>query len=120
MAKLASSPPNALNSQFTPTYGMVLNLLQNFSMDEASYLVNKSFGAYTSDRRTQPMTDELQGRQDLLDEAKNFDCPVNLDLDSFLNHLQDRETISKLNKQKKPSRTPSKKNGERRRFLWPA
>lgn len=112
MAKLASSPANSLNSQFTPTYGMVLNLLQKFSLDEAGYLVNKSFGAFTSDRRTQPITDELADRQSLLDEAKNFPCPVNLTLEQFLDHLADRETISKLNKQKGRVERQAKKMGE--------
>ena len=45
-AKLAIGKPNPLVSQFTPNYSMVLNLLQNHSMDNIKELLNKSFGQY--------------------------------------------------------------------------
>lgn len=45
-AKLATSSPNPLVSQFTPNYSMVLNLLQNHSVDQIKTLLSKSFGQY--------------------------------------------------------------------------
>lgn len=45
-AKLATSEANPLVSQFTPNYSMVLNLLQNHSIDQIKDLLNKSFGQY--------------------------------------------------------------------------
>ncbi len=44
--KLATSPPDPLVSQFTPSYGMVLNLLQRYSLEKAKQLVEMSFGRY--------------------------------------------------------------------------
>ena len=45
-AKIATSPPEPLVSQFTPNYSMVLNLLQNHSVEKIKDLLNKSFGQY--------------------------------------------------------------------------
>ena len=43
---LAISQPNDLVSQFTPSYGMVLNLLQNYSLEKSKELIKRSFGSY--------------------------------------------------------------------------
>ncbi len=43
---LAISKPNPLESQFTPSYGMVLNLLQNYNLDKSRELIKRSFGSF--------------------------------------------------------------------------
>jgi superfamily II RNA helicase len=53
-AFLATSQPDPLISQFTPTYGMVLNLLQTHTLDEARELVERSFGQFTATSHLQP------------------------------------------------------------------
>ncbi|MEM6251412.1 MAG: DEAD/DEAH box helicase [Cyanobacteria bacterium P01_D01_bin.156] len=45
---LALAKPDPLVSQFTPSYGMVLNLLQTHSLPETRDLVERSFGQYLS------------------------------------------------------------------------
>ena len=45
---LALAKPDPLVSQFTPSYGMVLNLLQTHSLEETRALVERSFGQYLS------------------------------------------------------------------------
>ncbi|EDX86141.1 DSHCT domain family [Synechococcus sp. PCC 7335] len=45
-ASLALAPPDPLVSQFTPSYGMVLNLLQVHTAEEAQELIERSFGQY--------------------------------------------------------------------------
>lgn len=45
-AFLATAAPDPLISQFTPSYGMVLNLLQRHTLTEARELVERSFGQY--------------------------------------------------------------------------
>jgi superfamily II RNA helicase len=47
-AYLATSKADPLVSQFTPSYGMVLNLLQTHTIEEARELVERSFGNYLS------------------------------------------------------------------------
>ncbi len=44
--QLATSPADPLVSQFTPSYGMVLNLLQRYELPKAKELVERSFGRY--------------------------------------------------------------------------
>ncbi|MFM9040751.1 MAG: DEAD/DEAH box helicase [Vulcanococcus sp.] len=44
--QLATSPADPLVSQFTPSYGMVLNLLQRYELSKAQELVERSFGRY--------------------------------------------------------------------------
>jgi len=44
--QLATSPADPLVSQFTPSYGMVLNLLQRYDLAKARELVERSFGRY--------------------------------------------------------------------------
>lgn len=47
-AYLATSKADPLVSQFTPSYGMVLNLLQTHTLEEAQDLIERSFGHYLS------------------------------------------------------------------------
>ncbi len=44
--QLATAPADPLVSQFTPSYGMVLNLLQRYDLIKARELVERSFGRY--------------------------------------------------------------------------
>lgn len=48
---LATAPPDPLGSHFTPTYGMVLNLLQRHTLEECGFLVSRSFGQFLDDVR---------------------------------------------------------------------
>ncbi|MBW4467431.1 MAG: DEAD/DEAH box helicase [Pegethrix bostrychoides GSE-TBD4-15B] len=45
---LATSKADPLVSQFSPSYGMVLNLLQTHNIEEAQNLIERSFGNYLS------------------------------------------------------------------------
>lgn len=58
-AELATSPADPLVSQFAPSYGMVLNLLQTHDIEEVRELVERSFGKYLSDMSLAPKQQEL-------------------------------------------------------------
>ncbi len=83
-AHVATSEPEALNSQFTPTYGMVLNLLQRGSLEAAQTLVRKSFGQFTWQRRLEPLTDELQELRAQENHYKKILSEAGLDEEKFL------------------------------------
>ncbi|MEM9274269.1 MAG: DEAD/DEAH box helicase [Cyanobacteria bacterium P01_F01_bin.143] len=51
---LATSSPEPLMSRFTPSYGMVLNLLQKHSLDEVKELLAKSFAEYLAQKKLAP------------------------------------------------------------------
>ncbi|MBW4617243.1 MAG: RNA helicase [Desmonostoc vinosum HA7617-LM4] len=58
-AYLATSKPDPLVSQFTPSYGMVLNLLQTHTLEQAKELVERSFGQYMANLHLKPSYDEI-------------------------------------------------------------
>ncbi|WP_414753859.1 DEAD/DEAH box helicase [Anabaena sp. CCY 9910] len=58
-AYLATSKPDPLVSQFTPSYGMVLNLLQTHTIDEAKELIERSFGQYMATLHLRPDYEEI-------------------------------------------------------------
>ena len=61
--QLATSPADPLVSQFSPSYGMVLNLLQRHDLAKARELVERSFGRYLAGL-------DLVDEQDLLDQLR--------------------------------------------------
>ena len=77
VAELVLSDANPLESRFSPSYSMVLNLLQRFSLDEAKELILKSFGYFSSGSRLKPL---LQLKSSLEGEirAREFVCPSKL------------------------------------------
>ena len=74
-AKLATSPSEPLVSQFTPNYSMVLNLLQNHSMDQIKDLLNKSFGQYILNKELINYVSEKSNIEVELKELVNYPCP---------------------------------------------
>ncbi|MBK1988256.1 RNA helicase [Sphaerospermopsis aphanizomenoides BCCUSP55] len=58
-AYLATSPADPLVSQFTPSYGMVLNLLQTHTLEQAKELIERSFGQYMATLYLKPEYDEM-------------------------------------------------------------
>ncbi|NJR50337.1 MAG: RNA helicase [Leptolyngbyaceae cyanobacterium CSU_1_3] len=56
---LATTGADPLVSQFTPSYGMVLNLLQTHTIDEAKELIERSFGQYLSTLYLRPQQQEV-------------------------------------------------------------
>ncbi|MBE9115154.1 DEAD/DEAH box helicase [Lusitaniella coriacea LEGE 07157] len=53
-AYLATATPEPLRSWFTPSYGMVLNLLQKHTIKEAKDLLERSFAEYLAQRKLAP------------------------------------------------------------------
>ena len=56
---LARADSDPLVSQFAPSYGMVLNLLQNHTIEEAQSLVERSFGRFVATLHLQPQQEEI-------------------------------------------------------------
>jgi superfamily II RNA helicase len=58
-SKLAKAPPEPLRSQFTPSYGMVLNLLQKHTIDQAKQLLELSFAEYLAQLQLSPQEEAI-------------------------------------------------------------
>ncbi|ARV61538.1 DEAD/DEAH box helicase [Nostocales cyanobacterium HT-58-2] len=69
-AYLATSQPDPLVSQFTPSYGMVLNLLQTHTLEEAKELIERSFGQYLANLHLRPQHEYLVHLQTQLDQLQ--------------------------------------------------
>ena len=67
--QLATSPADPLVSQFTPSYSMVLNLLQRYSLGQARELVERSFGRYLA---SLGLVDEQQAIDQLAERVETM------------------------------------------------
>ena len=112
VAELVLSPANPLESRFSPSYSMVLNLLQRFSIDEAKELIMKSFGYFSSGNRLQPLL-ALKESFDKEIAEREFVCPYKLtdeDLYEYdkIRHIyvQNRQTYKKICKQERSKNRP--------------
>lgn len=83
VAQLALSDANPLESKFSPSYSMVLNLLQRFSMDVAKELIFKTFGYFSSTDRLSPLIEKKKKRQEDIALSKDYTCRYNLSDDDF-------------------------------------
>ncbi len=92
-ATLASSPPDPLNSRFTPTYGMVLNLLQKHTLEKAEYLIRQSFGQFTAARRLLPLEDSKAHHEQELKSLLDFQCPYEVSDKDFQGYLKAKELV---------------------------
>lgn len=84
-ARLATSGADPLVSQFTPNYGMVLNLLQKHSLEDAQELVNRSFGQYLISLQNIPQQKEVE---ELQAEIVKLDHLLNGLTEEQINHYE--------------------------------
>ena len=116
VADLVRSDANPLESQFSPSYSMVLNLMQNLELEQAKELILKSFGYFSSNDRLKPIISQQIKCEQTLAKLKAEKCPFNLtsqDLIEF-NKLKEKyivyrkltKTLLKQAKQKGQKDTP--------------
>lgn len=113
VAELVLSDANPLESKFSPSYSMVLNLLQRFSLEEAKELVLKSFGYFSSNSRIEPLL-KLKGEFDAkITECNQFVCyakKTNQDLLEYNKireiYVQNRRVFKTIQKQEKKKNRP--------------
>jgi len=88
-AYLATAGADRLVSQFTPSYGMVLNLLQTHTVEEARELVERSFGQYMATLDLRPQYQALAEIQAQLAQIQTQMAAVDMeDLASYEKLLQ--------------------------------
>ncbi len=113
VAELVLSDANPLESKFSPSYSMVLNLLQRFTLEEAKELVLKSFGYFSSNSRVEPLIKQQAEIQEKIDEINSFVCyckRTNQDLLDYNKireiYVQNRRTFKTIQKQEKKKNRP--------------
>jgi superfamily II RNA helicase len=89
-AYLATSGADPLVSQFTPSYGMVLNLLQTHTIEEAKELIERSFGQYLSTLYLRPQQEEIDRCKSELAQQQAAIAAVDWKLLNQYEKLQER------------------------------
>ena len=92
VAELVKSSANPLESRFSPSYSMVLNLLQNLELEQAKELILKSFGYFSSTDRLKPMILQQMEYEKTINKLKQEKCPFNHTNEDFIefNKLKDK------------------------------
>lgn len=105
VAELVLSGANPLESRFSPSYSMVLNLLQRFTLEEAKELIMKSFGYFSSGSRLFPLLKQNE-QYDAQIKERQIDCPYSKNDDTLREYLsiknlyiQNKDTYKKIIKQ---------------------
>ena len=113
VAELVLSDANPLESKFSPSYSMVLNLLQRFTLDEAKELVLKSFGYFSSNSRIEPLLAVKDEYECKIDECNSFVCYCKKTNDDLLEYnkireiyVQNRRIFKTIQKQEKKKNRP--------------
>ena len=118
VANLVKSDANPLESKFSPSYSMVLNLLQRFSLDEAKELIFKTFGYFSSTDRLTPLIKKKEKRIEDIENIHDFTCKWGLndcdfeDYNKFKNQFVQMRTLYKTlkrqakGKYKNPNNAP--------------
>ncbi|MEM6519991.1 MAG: DEAD/DEAH box helicase [Cyanobacteria bacterium P01_C01_bin.70] len=98
-AYLATVGPDPLVSQFTPSYGMVLNLLQRHTLEEARTLVERSFGQYLANVQLAPQQQAIASLKDELAhtraQVEAFDEAVFADYEKLRERLREEKRLLK-------------------------
>lgn len=88
-AKLAVAPADPLSSRFTPSYGMVLNLLERHTVEDARDLIERSFGQFLVNQQLEPLYEQNIAWQQELDRLKKPLCPGEIgDLPLYAKRLE--------------------------------
>ncbi len=113
VAELVLSDANPLESKFSPSYSMVLNLLQRFTLEEAKELVLKSFGYFSSNYRIEPLLTLKSEFDSKIEECNSFECfckKTNEDLLEYNKiremYVQNRRIFKTIQRQEKKKNRP--------------
>lgn len=98
-SKLATAHADPLSSRFTPSYGMVLNLLERHTIDDARDLIERSFGQFLINNQLEPLYEQKLSWESELERMQGPLCPAEIgDLSLYAKRL---ETIRARHKQLK-------------------
>ncbi|MFN2589146.1 MAG: DEAD/DEAH box helicase [Actinomycetota bacterium] len=102
VAGLASTRTYELRSSFRPSYNMAVNLVRNYSRDEARHLLNSSFGQFLADRSVVMLERQLErDRAYLSGYVESMRC----DLGDFGEYWRLREKAERIRTEARSSRT---------------
>jgi ATP-dependent RNA helicase HelY len=101
VASLATTRTYELRSSFRPSYNMAVNLVRNYTREEAHHLLNSSFAQFQADRGVVALERELERRKAYLD---GYRVQMACDLGDFAEYWSLRERADTTRKQARRSR----------------
>ena len=114
VAQLVLGGSNPLESRFTPSYSMVLNLLQRFSLEETKELILKSFGYYSSTDRLTPLYLKKDNIEKNLSDSDKFKCPYkNIDKFAIVEYQKAKNQYVEYRKIAKTLKKQAKQKGQK-------
>lgn len=113
VAELVKSSSNPLESRFSPSYSMVLNLLQNLELEQAKELILKSFGYFSSHDRLKPAILQQINCEQTLAKLRNEKCPFNLSNDDFFEFNKLKEKFIVYRKLTRTLQKQAKQKGQK-------
>jgi ATP-dependent RNA helicase HelY len=111
VASLASRRTYPLNSSFTPTYNMAVNLIEQFGRDRTREILESSFAQFQADRAVVDLARKVRTQQESLDGyAKAMTCH----LGDFVEYSRIRRELTDLER-KTTTRNDQQGRGDRER-----
>ena len=99
-AKLATAKADPLSSRFTPSYGMVLNLLERHTIDDARDLIERSFGQFLINHQLEQLFAQKLDWESELPRLRAPLCPADPgDLSLYAKRLENVRSRHKQLKQ---------------------
>lgn len=99
-AHLATVGADPLVSQFTPSYGMVLNLLQTHTLEEARNLIERSFGQYIASLHLAPQRAAIEQLETSLaqqrTQVEGIDEAVLADYEKLRERIREEKRLLKI------------------------
>jgi ATP-dependent RNA helicase HelY len=92
VAGLASTRTYELRSSFRPSYNMAVNLIRNYTREEARHLLNSSFGQFLADRGVVTLERQLERDRAYLD---GYLARTACDRGDFMEYWSLRERVQK-------------------------
>ena len=105
VAGLASTRTYELRSSFRPSYNMAVNLVRNYTREEARHLLNSSFAQFLADRGVVTLERQLERDRAFLD---GYRARVKCHLGDFAEYWALREDAERI-------REDARRSGERHR-----
>lgn len=100
VSNLATAKPEDLASHFTSSYEMVLNLLQNHSLEDTKDLISKSFGQAQANKNLNPLKGEASKLEDKVIDLQHPLCPGELGDLNHYREMQDKLDQTRAKKKK--------------------
>jgi ATP-dependent RNA helicase HelY len=106
VAGLASTRTYELRSSFRPSYNMAVNLVQNYSPDEAHHLLNSSFAQFLADRGVVTLERQLERDRAFLEGYRDS---MSCDRGDFAAYWAMRERAERMRSEARRSRDRTQK-----------